>query len=391
MKTHAVTHHPLVLPGTGRPWAGRLVRFVVDRFLLLPIGALIALVWANTAGESYFQFSYALRFAVNDVAMAFFLALLVQEVVEALMPGGALHTWRRWTMPIVAAAGGILGAAGVYLVFVNLKYELLLTQAWPVACAIDVAAAYYVLKLIWRRSSALPFLLLTALATNAIGLLALAFRPAVAVIHPAGALLTVAAVGAAAALRRQGLRSFWPFIALCGPAAWWGLYLAGIPPVLALVPIVPFLPHEPRPLNLFAERPDDDVVHHFEHEWNEVVQIVLFLFGLVNAGVILRHYDTGTGAVLLAALIGRPVGMMAAIGLAVHAGLHLPRRIGWREVVVMALATSSGFTFALLFATALIPTGPMLEQIKLGALATAAGALIALGAARLLRVHTTTG
>lgn len=69
------------------------------------------------------------------------------------------------------------------------------------------------------------------------------------------------------------------------------------------------------------------------------------------------------------------------------AGLHLPKRVGWREIVVMALATSSGFTFAPIFATALVPAGPMLAQLKLGALVSAVGALIALAVARLLRRH----
>ena len=119
-------------------------------------------------------------------------------------------------------------------------------------------------------------------------------------------------------------------------------------------------------------------------EWR--VQAVLFLFGLVNAGVILRGYDTGTWAMLTAALVGRPLGILAAVGLALALGLHLPRRIGWRELVVIALATSSGFTFALFFATGLIAIGPVLAQIKLGALARVVAALLALGAARLLRV-----
>src|SRR4029077_19179832 len=135
-----------------------------------------------------------------------------------------------------------------------------------------------------------------------------------------------------------------------------------------------------------ADPPDDDATHHFEHEWNELVQGILFLFGLVNAGVVLHGYDTGTWGILAAALVGRPLGMLAAVGLAVAAGLHLPRRIGWRELVVIALAASSGFTFALFFATGLISIGPVLAQLTLGALATAAGSALAIGAAKLLRV-----
>lgn len=391
MTTHAVPHHhAIALHHTGRRARGRLFYFVVDRFLLLPIGALIALVWANAAAESYFRFSHAISFAVNEVAMAFFLALVVQEVLEATMPGGALHTWRRWSMPLVAAAGGIAGAAGLYLAYVHLKYESVLAQAWPIACAIDVAAAYYVLKVIWRRSNALPFLLLMALATDALGFVVVAMRPQAVGVHPDGALLMLAALAVAVLLRRLRIRSFWPYIAVAGTLSWLALYRVGMYPALALIPIVPFLPREPRSLDLFADPPDDDAVHHFEHEWNEVVQGVLFLFGLVNAGVILRGYDTGTWAVLAAALVGRPLGILVAVGLAVAAGLHLPRRIGWRELIVIALATSSGFTYALFFATSLIPIGPVLAQIKLGALATVVAAFLAIAAARLLRVGTPT-
>jgi Na+/H+ antiporter NhaA len=108
----------------------------------------------------------------------------------------------------------------------------------------------------------------------------------------------------------------------------------------------------------------------------------------VNAGVMLRGYGTGTWAVMAAALIGRPAGMLAGIGVATLLGLGLPRRIGWRGMLVIALATSSGFTFALFFATGLIPMGPVLTEIKLGALASVVAAALTLAAARVLRVGT---
>src|SRR5688572_29037389 len=85
------------------------VTILVDSFLLLPIGVLVALVWANTAGVSYFRFAHALRFIVNDIGMVFFVGLVTEEAFEAVMPGGALHRWRRTLLPIVAAVGGMLG------------------------------------------------------------------------------------------------------------------------------------------------------------------------------------------------------------------------------------------------------------------------------------------
>ena len=386
MSNQAVLHHPIPLARPDRRARDRFVRFVVDRSLLLPLGAAIALVWANTAAESYFRFSHAIAFPVNEIAMAFFLALVAQEVLEAMMPGGVLHSWRRWGLPVIAAVGGVLGAAAAYLLYVNLKYEVILAPAWPIACAVDVAAAYYVLKTIWRRGSVLPFLLLVALATDAFGLLIVALRPPLVAIGPASALLMTAALGVSAMMRLWQVPGFWPYIAIGGTLSWLALYLQGIHPALALLPIVPFLPREPRQRDPFAEPIDDDPIHHFEHRWTELVQLVLFLFGVVNAGVILRGYGTGTWAVLTAALVGRPLGILAGVGLALALGFHLPRRLGWRELLIIALASSSGFTFALFLATGLIATGPLLAELKLGALSTVVAALIAIGAARLLRV-----
>ena len=222
------------------------------------------------------------------------------------------------------------------------------------------------------------------IATNAVGVLVLAVWPALTSDHIVGPVLLMVTLAVAAMLRRAKVRAFWPYLIVCGAASWWAFYWAGVHPALALVPIVPFLPHEPRRLEMFAEASDDDAVHHAEHEWNVVVQVVLFLFGLVNAGVILRGYDTGTWAVLSAAVVGRPLGVLAAVAIAVAAGLHLPRRIGWRELAVIALATSSGFTFSLFVATSLIPVGAVLTQLKLGALATVAGAALTYGVARVL-------
>jgi NhaA family Na+:H+ antiporter len=383
MTQHALSHRVIAgVPRAGRAVGRPMLRFVMDRFLLLPLGAAIAIVWANTSSESYFRFAHAWSFPVNEIGMTLFLALIAQDTLEALMPGGALHTWRRWGMPVVAAAGGILGAAFVFLSYVSLRDEHVLAQAWPIACSIDIAAGYYVLKMIYRRSNALPFLLVLAIVTNAVGLLVLATWTPFTTRHLGGALVIVLALAVAALMRRSRVKAFWPYFAIAGPLSWWGFYWADVHPALALVPIVPFLPREPRRIDVFADPADDDSVHHVEHEWNEVVQIVVFLFGLVNAGVLLRGYDTGTWAIVLAALVGRPLGILFAVQVARAAGLQLPRGLGWGALTVTAFATSSGFTLALFFSTALLPTGAVLQQIKVGALATVAGAFVALLVAR---------
>jgi Na+/H+ antiporter NhaA len=138
-------------------------------------------------------------------------------------------------------------------------------------------------------------------------------------------------------------------------------------------------------LDDFPETSDDDATHHAEHEWNEIVQVILFLFALVNAGVILRGYGTGTWALLAAALVGRPIGALAGIAVASFIGLDTPR-IGWRDLVVVAFSISGGFTLALFFAVGVVPPGPILDEIKIGALLGILGAGLALAAAVTLGV-----
>src|SRR5258705_271985 len=354
MRNHAAAAHPVQLQRHHRHHATHAVHHRVNRFLGLPLGVIIALAWANTVPEPYFRLAQSLAFPVNEIGMALFVGLIMQEIVEAAMPGGALHSWRRWTLPLIAAAGGIVGSPGVYLVYVHGRYESVLAGGWPVACAIDIAAAYYVLKTIMPRSGAVPFVLLLAIGSDLFGMVV------VAPLYPSlnmgggGAALMLVALGLAGAMRKMKVRAFWPYLTICGALSWIAFYREGLHPAFALVPIVPFLPHEPRRLDLLADPPDDDAVHHFEHEWNALVQGVLVLFGLVNGGVLLRGYDTGTWALLLAALVGRPLGILTAVSAAVAAGWHLPRGLGWRQLLVAALASSSGFTFALFFATGIL-------------------------------------
>ena len=369
--------------------ATRAFRFATDHYLILPLGAVAAVAWANSRPESYFAFAHAWSFAVNDIAMVFFFALITEEIIEATVPGGALHTWRRIALPIAGAAGGVAGAAIVYHVYLSRGDELsVLGRGWPVPGAVDLAFGYVVARNIWRRHPAIPFLLLIGIASDALGILIVELRYPIADRHLTGGLFLAAAVGIAFALRRRRVSSIWPYVLVCGTCSWWGFLTSGLHPALALVPIVPFFTHaeHDRPLFAAVSPQASDALSRFDRAWKYPVQVVLFGFALVNAGVMLRGFGTGTRAVAIAALAGKPLGMLAAIGLAAAFGLRLPRRVGWRELVVVALTSSIGFTYALFFATAAIPPGPVLVELKLGALLTVAGAMLAMTAAATLRV-----
>jgi NhaA family Na+:H+ antiporter len=390
MATHAVhfprrTHAEPAAAGM----ASGLLHYITGHYLLLPIGAVLALLWANTSPEAYFTVARLLAFPVNAIAMVFFFGLLAQELFEEMMPGGALHHRRRWPVPLIAAAGGTLGGAAAYFASLSSTTVPMLMRGWPIMAGVDLVFAYFIVRAIFHRHPAVSFLLLLAVASNAIGFIVLAPTFLLDGARAGGSgVLMVTAVGVAAWLRRRRVRAFWPYVLVCGALSWLALYLEGFPPALALVPIVPFMPHARRRLGeLFEDEADAraETPRHYEHVWHYHVQIALLFFGLVNAGVMMTGYGEGTDATLVAA-VGRTGGILLAAAAALAFGLHLPATLSWRDLVVVALASSIGLTFSLYFAIALFPAGPLLAELKLGALLTAAALPLTFGAARLLRV-----
>jgi Na+/H+ antiporter NhaA len=87
---------------------------ILKHFFVVATGVVLAVAWANTTADSYFRTAQMLAFTVNDVGMALALAFLAQEILEAMLPGGTLHRWRREMLPIAAGIGGVLGATAVY-------------------------------------------------------------------------------------------------------------------------------------------------------------------------------------------------------------------------------------------------------------------------------------
>jgi Na+:H+ antiporter, NhaA family len=369
----------------------RALSRAVEFSLALPAGALIALVWANLALDSYERFSHAFEFLVNDVGMAFFFALAAKEVVEATSPGAALHTWRRAALPVAAAAGGMAVPALTYLFLIPLLgIDPGLQRGWAIPCATDIAFSYLVAKAIFRRHPVIPFLLLLAIVDDALGLIILALFYPVRELRLVLALAMLAvALVISFALRRRDVKSFWPYVVIGGSTAWAALFFGGLHPALALVPIVPFMPHSPHDPGLFVDAPAGahDTLSDFEHWWKYPVQGILLLFGLVNAGVPLQQTGAGTWLVLSSILVGKPLGIMLLTAAAVGAGLTLPPRLGWRDLAVASITAGIGFTVALFFAVAAFPdVRLLLAEAKMGALLSVAAAPLAIAAAAALKV-----
>jgi NhaA family Na+:H+ antiporter len=364
----------------------RAWRIARDNSLLMIAGAAIALVWANASPDVYAQVTTPLHFAVNDVAMVFFFGIAVKEIVEAASPGGALHSWRRAALPVVAAAGGMAGPAAIFVGLAVASGRADILHAWAIPCATDIAFSYTVVRLIFRPSHpAVPFLLLLAIADDALGLVLLAalYPSAPVRLVPFLVLVPLACV-LAWVMRQRQVRSFWPYVAGAGIVSWAGFYLGGLHPALALVPVLPFVPGPGRDPGLYTEprRPSHDPLNAFEHWWAAPVEVILFFFALVNAGVPIVGMQAVTWIVLGSLIVGKPLGIVISTFIAERAGFRRPRGLGWRDVIVLGCAAGIGFTVALFFATAAFPAGANEDAAKLGALLSVFSALLALGVAR---------
>jgi Na+:H+ antiporter, NhaA family len=367
----------------------RLSQFAVEHLLLLPLGALIALVWVNTAPENYQSFSSAISFAVNEVAMMIFFALMTKEIVEATAPGGVLHTWRRATLPVIAALGVSVVPALIYLQVVEALDEPILSLGWPVTLTTDLAFVYFIGRVIFRSHPMIPFLLLLGIAADALGFLVLAlFNPLRETHFASGLGILAGAIGIAAALRWLRVRSFWPYLLGAGSVSWFGLFWSGWHPALALVPIMPFLPHAARDPGFFVDaRPGaKDALSQFEIWWKYPAQVALFFFGLVNAGVPMGALEAGTWGLPIAVIVGKPLGLLMGVGLALLGGFHLPQRVGWRDLIVGGLIAAIGFSVALFFCAELFPPGQLRSELRMGVLLSLAGAPLAIIAAKIFGV-----
>ena len=427
----------------------RVWGFLTEYSLLLVLGALIALVWANTDPHSYHHFvetplwvndivgakfdywvkAYgegaveklhgatgervlSLHYLVNDVLMAFFFAIAGKEVWEAVaLKSGSLRG-RKALTPLIATSGGMFGPIAVYLglaaVMGSETYNAV-ANGWAIPTATDIAFSYLVGRLIFGAGHpAVRFLLLLAIADDAAGLIILA------VFYPSGDLAPswlLFSFGAAIAVyvlanwlpRRmdRGKQErptstwvreklgFWPY-ALAGALCWYGFQESGIHPALGLLPIVATIPHADRAFGIFAAAEEHltDLLNHIEHMLKHPVEVILFFFGLANAGVEFSSIGDATWLVLLGLIVGKPVGILLLGWIAaVPMRLGLPEGMRIIDLFILGCIAAIGFTVSLFIASVAFDPGPVQDAAKMGALFSFGAAAISFIAAWIIGVE----
>jgi len=367
--------------------------------LPLLIGVLVALGWANyslTGYERFLQYPFlgtlTFHFLANDIFMVFFFGIAAVEITQSFLPGGDLYPLKRSVNPLLATAGGVIGPIVVYLALNNYMGTTALLRGWGIPTATDIAFAWLVARIVFGGSHpAVSFLLLLAVADDGIGLAIIAFfypNPLMPV-EARWIALVGAGMLAAYLLRRARVRSYWPFILAGGALSWAGLFLAHLHPALALVFIIPFLPHAAEEQKRFFEedRTDRSAIARFELEWKVIVDFGLFLFGLANAGVAFSQVGPATWLVLTALIFGKSIGIFSLGMLAAKLGFPLPETVHKKELFVIGIIAGIGFTVALFVAGEAFTDPALQGAAKMGAMLSCSAALIAILAAKWLKIR----
>ena len=367
------------------------VQFFFENQVFFMSGVVLALVWANVHPDSYRRLTEPFHFVVNDVLMAFFFGLAAKEVREALLPGGPLSSFKKAAMPLVATLGGMTAPVAIFALGALVLGRPELVKGWAIPTATDIAFCALLARFVFGGDHpAIPFLLLLAIADDAGGLAILA------VAYPQhelrlGLLAGLLALGIAAGLvlNRLGVQRPWAYILLAGVPAWFALHEGGVHPALALVPIIPTLPHHRSDTGIFVEDAHEDTsaLHGFAKTLSAPVSLILGFFALVNAGVPLRGFGPATWLVLAGLVVGKPLGIVLFVLLGRAFGLALPEGLGLREVLVLGFAAGIGFTVALFVATVALGGGADLDAAKMGALGSIVAAPLAVLLGKLLGVR----
>ena len=368
----------------------RLFAFEATSGLLLIAAAAAALFWANSSASSSYgslwhtplgvrfgsvAFERSLEWFVNDVLMAIFFFVVGLEIRKELYDG-QLSEWRRAALPVVGALGGMIVPAGIYLALAGAPET---HAGWGIPMATDIAFALGVLILLGKRVPAALRVLLLAVAViddlGAILVIALFYSSGITL---SGLLIAALGVFVILALRALGVRSV-PIYILPGVIVWAGVYAAGIHPTIAGV-IIGLLTPVRAWSGVEHESPADFLLHAL-HPW--VSYAIMPIFALANAGVTMSGMSlsgtgaTVSGAVVVALLLGKPLGVVASSALALKGKLAmLPDGLTMRHLLVLGMVAGIGFTMSLFLAQLAFEDEKLLSAAKLGVLVASALALI---------------
>lgn len=317
-------------------------------------------------GLGDYGLSKALLLWINDGLMAIFFFLIGLEIKREMIKG-QLNSLKKSTLPLVAAIGGMIAPA---VIFVMVNYNSPETlNGWAIPAATDIAFALGILALLGTRAPVSLKILLLAIAIiddlGAIIIIALFYSADIATSYLYSGL---GALAVAAGFCWLGVRRLWVY-ALIGAFSWVCFLKSGIHPTLAGVVLALTIPMQ-------GDKDEPTMLEELEHSLHwPVTFLILPIFAFANAGVSLAGLSLDMFlqplplGIALGLFLGKQVGVFGTTWLAVKSGLTTkPDGTNWVQIYGLSCLTGIGFTMSLFIGGLAFDDANIADQMRLGVL-----------------------
>ena len=320
--------------------------------IILVIAAAIAMFVANSPLNEMYQgvlHSYVLGMSVshwiNDGLMAVFFLLIGLEVKRELLEG-ALKSKETAIFPAIAAVGGMLAPALIYVLFNSSNPEAL--QGWAIPAATDIAFALGIMALLGNRVPVSLKVFLLALAIiddlGVVVIIALFYSGDLSTLA-----LTVGfiATGVLFMLNNKHVTKLSIYL-IVGAILWFAVLKSGVHATLAGVVIGFAIP-------LKGNKGERSPLKHLEHALHPYVAFaILPIFAFANAGISLEGISISnlTGmlplGIAMGLLVGKPLGIFLFSWGAVKTGVaKLPEGVNFMNIFAVSVLCGIGFTMSI--------------------------------------------
>lgn len=369
----------------------KIIKKIGDLSFPLIAGIIVALLWANIDSISYKNFIYGdifaginFHFLVNDVFLVLFFGFVCIEIVHGVAPGGNLYPIKNTVSNLLGALGGVIVPIIIFFVLNHIWGSPSYINGWAIPTATDVAISLLFAQIIFgRHHPAFTFLLLLAIADDVLGLAIIAvFYPNPEIpVDLRWLFLVFISIATAWMLGKHKVKSYWIYILGAGVLSWVGLHEAHLHPSLALIFIVPFIPHEKDEQS--AKQSSE--LDKFEKDFKPIVDYGLFFFGLCNAGVVLSSISLLTAIIFISLFAGKTIGIFLMVKIAKLMNFGINKQITNLDLILVGMAAGIGLTVSLFIAEIAYTDALTGDAAKMGALFSILNGFVALLLAYLFR------
>lgn len=318
--------------------------------LILIIATALSLILANSQWQgAYTEFwatdwgGHTITQWINDGLMAIFFLLIGLELEREIYEG-ELSDIRNASLPIVAALGGMLVPAGIFML---LNYGLPTQAGTGIPMATDIAFAIGILSLLGNKVPASLKVFLTALAViddlGAIVVIAIFYSASISL---SNLLIALGIYAVLILLNRLKVCNMIPYL-IGGILMWYFMLHSGVHATITGVLLAFAIP-----FGKSIDKSPSYKIQHFLHK--PVAFFILPLFAVANTGIVIKSgwqdglLEMGSLGIIAGLVIGKPLGISLFSYLAVKFKLSkLPTELKWGNIIGVGFLGGIGFTMSI--------------------------------------------